>query len=77
MNQKEITLLMAYIYNNTDRLESEVSQLQSNVRFRKIDSADSMELTKSLIYLEAFKDITKDIRCLLNLFPDEKEKTGD
>lgn len=77
MNQKEITLLMAYIYNNTDRLEDEVSQLQSNVRFRKIDSADSMELTKSLIYLEAFKEITTNIRCLLSLYPDEKEKTGD
>ncbi len=77
MNQKEITLLMAYIYNNTDRLEDEVKQLQSNVRFRRIDSADSMELTKSLIYLEAFKEITTHIRCLLNLCPDEKEKTGD
>ncbi len=77
MNQKEITLLMSYIYNNQQRLEDEVSHLQSNVRFRRIDSADSMELTKSLIYLEAFKDITTDIRSLLSLYPDEKEKTGD
>ncbi|MDE6666179.1 MAG: hypothetical protein K2K14_08365 [Ruminococcus sp.] len=77
MNQKEITLLMAYIYNNTDRLEYEVKQLQSNVRFRNIDSSDCMELIKSTIYLEAFKEITTHIRCLLSLYPDEKEKTGD
>lgn len=77
MNQKDITLLLSYIYNNQCRLEKEVSQLQTNVRFRRIDSADSMELTKSLIYLEAFNEITTNIRCLLKLFPDEKEKTEE
>lgn len=76
MNQKEITLLMAYIYNNTDRLEDEVRQLQSNIRFRRIDSADCVELLKAKIYLEAFKEITTHIRCLLSLYPDDK-KTGD
>lgn len=76
MNQKEITLLLSYIYNNQCRLEDEVRQLQTNVRFCRIDSADSMELTKSLIYLEAFKEITSNIRCLLGLYPD-KEKTGE
>ena len=74
MNQKEITLLMAYIYNNTDRLEDEVRQLQSNIRFRRIDSADCVELLKAKIYLEAFKET--HIRCLLSLYPDDK-KTGD
>ena len=74
MNQKEITLLMAY--NNTDRLEDEVRQLQSNIRFRRIDSADCVELLKAKIYLEAFKEITTHIRCLLSLYPDDK-KTGD
>ncbi|MDE5620577.1 MAG: hypothetical protein K2O29_00850 [Ruminococcus sp.] len=76
MNQKEITLLMSYVLNNKDRLEDDVRQLQSNVRFRRIDSADSMELTKSLIYLEAFNEITTHILCLLSLYPDDK-KTGE
>lgn len=76
MNQKEITLLLSYIYNNQCRLEDEVRQLQTNVRFRRIDSSDSMELTKSLIYLEAFNEITSNIRCLLGLYPDN-EKTGE
>ena len=74
MNQKEITLLFAYIYNNQTRLEEEVKQLQTNVRFRRVDSVDCMELLKANIYLEAFKEITSDIRCLLKLFPDEKEE---
>ena len=73
MNQKEITLLMSYILNNKDSLEYEVRKLQDNVRFRRIDSSDCMELLKANIYLEAFKDITTDILCLLSLYPDDKK----
>lgn len=73
MNQKEITLLFAYIYNNQCRLEDEVRQLQTNVRFRRIDSADCIELLKANIYLEAFNEITSNIRCLLKLY----EKGGE
>lgn len=76
MNQKEITLLLSYIYNNQCRLEDEVRHLQTNVRFRRIDSADCLELLKANIYLEAFKEITSDVRCLLGLYPDN-EKTGE
>lgn len=77
MNQKEITLLMSYILNNRERLQDEVRQLQSNVRFRRIDSTDCTELLKANIYLEAFNEITTHVLCLLSLYPDEKEKTGD
>lgn len=55
MTQKEITLLLSYIYNNQCRLEDEVRQLQTNVRFRRVDSADCFELLSANIYLEAFK----------------------
>lgn len=40
MTEKEKILLYSYVYNNTLMLENEVRQLQSNVRFRCIDSPD-------------------------------------
>lgn len=74
MNQHEISLLFGYIHNNQCRLEEEVSQLQTNVRFRRIDSPDCMELLKATIYLEAFREITRDIRHLLSLYPDKRRE---
>lgn len=74
MNQKEITLLFEYIYHNRCRLEDDVRQLQTNVRFRRVDSADCLELLKANIYLESFKEITSNIRCLLELYPDDNER---
>ena len=76
MTQKEINLLFAYIYNNRTRLEDEVSQLQSNLRFRKIDSTDCVELMLSSERLATFKDVTTDIRHLLGFYTDEDKKTG-
>lgn len=72
MNQQEITLLFGYIHNNQCRLEDEVRQIQTNIRFRRIDSADCMELIQATLYLEAFKEITTDIRHLLGLYPDKR-----
>lgn len=73
MTQKEIILLMSYIRNNLDRLEEDVKKLQSNVRFRHVDISDCFELISSICYLNAFKDVTTDIRYLLNLYPSQKE----
>lgn len=67
MKEKEIDLLFAYIYNNRMRLEDEVSQLQANIRFRKIDSVDCIELMLATERLNTFKEVTKDIRMLLGL----------
>lgn len=67
MKQSEITLLLSYIYNNQLRLESNVKQLQSNIRFRKIDVVDCLELALAIQELDTFKEVTKHIRLLLNL----------
>ena len=67
MNQKELSLLLSYIYNNRIRLEDEVSQLQSNVRFRKVDVTDCLELLVALTQLETFKEITDQVLMLLEL----------
>lgn len=67
MRQNEITLLYSYIYRNKQALEFEVKQLQNNVRFRKIDIADCMELACALQRLETFNEVTNHIRLLLHL----------
>ena len=58
---------MAYIYNNRIRLEDNVRQLQANVRFRKIDMTDCFELLVAQTELETFKEVTNQLRLLLNL----------
>lgn len=67
MNQKEITLLMSYIYKNRMRLEDEKRRLQSNVVFRGADSLDCIKLIKANEHFKAFKKITKEILLLLEL----------
>lgn len=80
MRRKEKDLLCAYIYNNRNRLESEVRQLQSNIRHRSIDEIDCLELLIATVRLETFKETTKHIRLLLNLNKhgdEEKETAGE
>lgn len=67
MTQKEITILYAYIYNNTCRLEDEVRQLQANIRTRKIDVVDCFELACSMQQLQTFREVTGHILAILNL----------
>lgn len=77
MNQKEMTLLFAYIYNNRTRLEEEKKQLQTNVRYRDIDSVDCLELLLASERLDTFLQVTTDIRHLLGFYTDDDKKTGD
>lgn len=65
MTQKE--LLLAYFYNNRCRLEEEVNQLQTNVRFRKIDITDCVELIFAIQRLETFSEVTRDVLALLKI----------
>lgn len=67
MRQSEKDLLSMYIYNNYVRLESNLIQLQNNLRFRKIDVADCMEYICALQEFDTFKEVTKHIRILLKL----------
>lgn len=65
MTQKE--LLLAYFYNNRCRLEEEVKQLQTNVRFRKIDITDCVELICAIQRLETFSEVTRHVLALLKI----------
>lgn len=67
MTQKEILLIMSYIYNNRVRMEEEVRHLQNNIRFRNIDVADCIELICAIQQLDTFNETTKHIRLLLGL----------
>lgn len=67
MRQNEKDIINMYIYNNTVRLEDTVKQLQNNVRFRRIDSIDCIELLLAQQELETFKEVTKHIKLLLKL----------
>lgn len=67
MTQKEMTLLCSYVYNNRIQLEHEVHQLQNNIRFRKIDVADCVEMICALQRLETFIEVTNHIMLLLKL----------
>ena len=65
MTQKE--LLLAYFYNNRCRLEDEVKQLQTNIRFRKVDIADCVELACAIQRLETFKEVSRHVMAILKI----------
>lgn len=67
MRQSEKDLINKYIYNNMIRLEDTVKQLQNNVRYRRIDSVDCIELLMAQQELETFKEVTKHIKTLLKI----------
>lgn len=67
MREREIVLLMQYIMNNQQRLEEELRELQNNLRYRKVDVNDCVELMLCKERFETFTRVTKDIVALLHL----------
>ena len=67
MRQTEKDLLTAYIYNNYVRLEDQLTTLQNNLRFRKVDVVDCVELLCAKQEFDTFKEVTGHIRLLLKL----------
>ena len=67
MTEKEISLILAYLYNNKLHLERELKQRQSNIRYRDIDVVDCLELALCSERCSFFNQISNDIRILLNL----------
>ncbi len=74
MNNHEFSILYAYLYNNQVELEKEVQQLQTNLRYRSIDVTDCVELACAMERLNTFKEVSQDIRSLLNIFDKKKNK---
>lgn len=67
MRQSEKDLISEYLYNNYCRLEEHCSTLQNNLRFRRIDMVDCIELACALQEFETFKEMSGHIRILLKL----------
>lgn len=65
--------LLAYLYNNQSRLEDELSQQQSGIRFRKPSITDCVELIYAIAYHDAFRQTSTDIRHILKLYGRSKE----
>lgn len=68
IKQKE--LYFSYVYNHREFLVSEVKQLQHNLRYRKIDSVDCMELALAVERLNAFEDFCKCINVIFSIGED-------
>ena len=79
MRQKEIEMLYQYLWNRYIYLEQDVQQLQQNVRYRRIDAVDCLELCLALERFQAFKQFSADVRRILlhdyATFPHEKSCT--
>lgn len=73
MTNKEKSIIYAYFYNNYVRLEDTVRVLQSNIRYRDIDTVDCIELVCAIERFHLFCEVSQDIRTLLRL----SEGSGD
>lgn len=67
MTQQERELIISWIVNEEIRLDNEVKELQSHVRFRKMNVSDSLELAFAQQRLENFQEFALIIIRLLNL----------
>lgn len=65
MRQKEIEMLYQYLWNQYTYLERDVQQLQQNVRYRRIDAVDCLELCLALERFQAFQEFSSDVRAIL------------
>lgn len=76
MTKREIESLLAYLIRRHDLLESEMIQLQTNVRYRRVDVVDCLELSLAIERYNSFNDFAADVRQILNLqkcdFEEEK-----
>ena len=68
MRQREFVMLYSYLYNNQIELEETVKQMQSNIRFRRIDITDLVELICAQERLDTFIQVSNDIRSMLTIF---------
>ena len=77
MTKNEIRLLHAYIHNYHLSLEREYEQLIQNIRYRRFDCVDLLELILIQERLQTFIAVTRDILYILNMkkYSDDKENT--
>lgn len=71
MTIKEKELLLSYFIHRGEHLEQEFQQLRSNIRYRRIDSADCIECSIALERMAAFREFSHDVMQLLKLVEEE------
>lgn len=77
MTKDEKRILMQYIHNMQLTMEREHEQLVNNIRYRRFDSVDLLELMLLQERLQTFKAVCRDILYIVNMkkFTDDKENT--
>lgn len=65
VTQKEI--FYQYLMNERDRLEEDVAQLRQNLRMRKVDAIDCLELALAMERLSAFIDYSDHALAIFKL----------
>lgn len=71
MKKSEVAMIYSYFINLRSRLENEVSQLQSNLRYRRVDTVDCIELSTAIERLNMFLEISNSIVLILQLDKDK------
>lgn len=74
MRKTELSLLYSYICNQQSRYEQEIQQLQTNLRYRKIDTVDCFELMCCIERYNTFMQISRDVLQLLNIVEKSLDK---
>ena len=67
MTEKEKELVLAWIVNETQRLEEEYNQIRANIRFRHIDISDNIEMILMQQRLNDFREFSAILLRLLHL----------
>ena len=61
MTTKQREIFGEYIYNTRQFLKDDISQLQTNIRYRHIDVIDCLELALAIERLNTFENTVKAI----------------
>lgn len=67
MTEKERELLKSWLLNEDIRIDSEITELKSRLRYRKIDIVDCIELALLINRYEDFKQFSSVVNRLLHL----------
>lgn len=67
MTEKERELLKSWLLNEDIRIDSEITELKSRLRYRKIDIVDCIELALLINRYEDFKQFSFVVNRLLHL----------
>lgn len=74
MTEHEIHILYCYLIHRQGVLEDELTEIQSHIRYRRVDSCDCLELAIAIERLQAFREFSADVVALLKL--NERKNRG-